>query len=76
MSAALAFLSMFMLDIVYTKFLHSVHGNRPFTTSLWSAACYLLGSTAVIAYTSDHWLLIPAALGAFGGTYVGMKLKP
>jgi hypothetical protein len=43
--------------------------------SFWAMPCYLLGSLAVISYTSNHWLLVPAMLGAFCGTWVGMKIK-
>jgi hypothetical protein len=30
---------------------------------------------AVINYTTNHWLMIPAMAGAFFGTFVGMKIK-
>jgi len=43
--------------------------------SISAVACYLLGSIAVINYTTNHWLVIPAVLGAFFGTYVGMKIR-
>jgi hypothetical protein len=29
----------------------------------------------VINYTTDHWALIPALLGAYCGTLFGMKIK-
>jgi uncharacterized membrane protein YfcA len=43
--------------------------------SFWSVACYILGSAAVISYTTNHWLVIPAMAGAFCGTFAGMKIK-
>ncbi len=72
---AVAFFSIFFLDIVYTYYLRCVAKNNAFGASVWSVACYLLGSVAVISYTTNHWLLIPAVFGAFLGTYVGMKIK-
>jgi len=36
---------------------------------------FLIASVAVINYTTDHWLLIPACLGAFCGTYVGIQFR-
>jgi uncharacterized membrane protein YfcA len=69
------FFAVFFLDVVYTYYLRCVAENKVFLASFWSVACYLGGSIAVINYTSDHWMLIPAMLGAFAGTWVGMKLK-
>jgi uncharacterized membrane protein YfcA len=72
---AVTFLAIFMLDVVYTYYLRCVNNNEVLGASFWSIACYLLGSLAVINYTTNHWLLIPAVFGAFCGTYVGMKIK-
>ena len=72
---AVTFLAIFMLDVVYTDYLRCVNNNEVLGASFWSIACYLLGSLAVINYTTNHWLLIPAVFGAFCGTYVGMKIK-
>ena len=49
--------------------------NNVLGASFWSVACYILGSMAVINYTTNHWLVIPAMAGAFFGTLVGMKIK-
>jgi hypothetical protein len=73
--ALLVFFAAFGLDIVYTYYLRCVQNNNALGASMWSVACYLLGSVAVINYTSDHWLLIPAFLGAFFGTYAGMRFR-
>ena len=72
---AVTFFAIFMLDVVYTYYLRCVNNNEILGASFWSIACYLLGSLAVINYTTNHWLLIPAVVGAFCGTYVGMKIK-
>jgi uncharacterized membrane protein YfcA len=69
------FFSIFLLDIVYTYYLRCVANDNAFGASSWSVACYILGSVAVISYTTNHWLVIPAVFGAFCGTYVGMKVK-
>jgi hypothetical protein len=75
MSWVSTFTAIFLLDIVYTYYLRCVANNQVMAASLWSVACYLLGSYAVIEYTSNNLLIIPAILGAFCGTYTGMKLK-
>jgi len=69
------FFAIFLLDIVYTYYLRCVQDNQVVKASIWSVACYVLGSIAVINYTTNHWLMIPAMAGAFFGTFVGMKFK-
>lgn len=69
------FLAVFVLDLVYTHYLKHVANDHALGASFWSVGCYLLASVAVINYTNNHLLLIPAAFGAFCGTYVGMKIR-
>jgi uncharacterized membrane protein YfcA len=69
------FFAIFLLDVVYTYYLRCVATDNVLGASFWSVACYVLGSIAVVNYTSNHMLLIPACLGAFCGTWVGMKLR-
>jgi hypothetical protein len=71
----ITFFSIFLLDIVYTYYLRCVANNSVLGASFWSVACYLLGTVAVISYTTNHWLVIPAIVGAFCGTFAGMKIK-
>ena len=75
MDYIVTFFSIFLLDIVYTYYLRCVANDNVLGASFWSVACYILGSVAVISYTTNHWLVIPALFGAFFGTYAGMKLK-
>jgi hypothetical protein len=67
------FLSMFVTDIVYTQLLKSVQNDRPLASSIWASLITFLGGVAIINYTSNNMMIIPAILGAFCGTYVGMK---
>ena len=69
------FFAIFLLDIVYTYYLRCVQYEQVLQASVWSVACYVLGSVAVINYTTNHWLMIPAMAGAFCGTWVGMRLR-
>ena len=75
MDYILTFFAVFALDLVYTYYLRCVSENRVFMASVWSVACYLGASVAVINYTTNNWLLLPALLGAFCGTWVGMLVK-
>jgi hypothetical protein len=67
------FVCMFVTDIVYTQLLKSVQNDKPFAASIWASAITFLGGVAIINYTNDNMMIIPAVLGAFVGTYVGMK---
>ena len=71
----LTFLAVFFLDLIYTRYLKCVQDNKLFMASFWSMFCYLGASIAIINFTENHLLLIPALIGAFVGTYVGMKIK-
>jgi hypothetical protein len=71
----LTFTMVFFVDIFYTYYLKSINENAALKASFWGAVVWLIGSFAVIEYTADHMLLIPACLGAFCGTYVGMKFR-
>ena len=72
---ATTFLATFSLDLVYTYYLKCVERDHILGASLWSVACYVLGGVAIINFTSNYWLLVPACVGAFCGTFVGMVLK-
>ena len=75
LSFIITFTAVFFVDIFYTYYLKTVNENKALKASLWGAVVWLIGSLAVIEYTANHWLLIPACLGAFCGTYIGMKIR-
>ena len=69
------FIAVFVVDIIYTYYLKAVNDNAGIKAGFWGGVVWLIGSYAVIEYTADHWLLIPACLGAFFGTWVGIKIR-
>lgn len=69
------FFALFFTDVFYTYYLRSVQNDEAIKSSIWAVVVFFIASIAVINYTTDHMLLIPAALGAFCGTFVGMKLR-
>ena len=71
----ITFFAIFALDLVYTYYLKCVQNDDALGASFWAVACYLLGGVAVIQYTTNYMMLIPACLGAICGTYTGMKIK-
>lgn len=75
MSFIVTFIAVFVVDIFYTYYLKSINENKALIAGFWGAVVWLIGSIAVIEYTANHWLLIPACIGAFCGTWVGIKLR-
>ena len=69
------FFALFFTDIFYTYYLRAVQNEQATRASIWAVIVFIIASVAVIEYTTNHWLLIPAGLGAFCGTWVGMKLR-
>jgi hypothetical protein len=71
----ITFFALFFTDIFYTYYLRSIQNERALAASVWAVIVFVIASVAVINYTTDHWLLIPACMGAFCGTWVGMRLR-
>jgi len=52
--------------------LHRRH-RRTRRASGWSAVIILLSACTVVAYTTNRWMVVPAALGAYVGTFVAVR---
>ena len=75
MDYIITFLALFVTDVINTLYIKAINKEQPLRASFWAMVVTLAASVAVINYTRDNTMLIPALLGAFVGTYVGMKLK-
>lgn len=75
MSYLLAFLAMFVLDLVWAGYTMAMVERKVAVASVCASAIQLCSALVVIGYTTNRWLLIPVALGAFAGTYVACQLK-
>ena len=69
------FLAIFATDLLYVYFIKSVQNDNPLRAAWWSMVVTFTASIAVINYTEDHLALIPALIGAFSGTYLGIKWR-
>jgi uncharacterized membrane protein YfcA len=69
------FFAVFFTDIFYTYYLKAVQEEQTMKASLWAVIVFIVACIAVINYTTNYWLLLPAGVGAFCGTYVGMILR-
>ena len=71
----ITFFAVFFTDLIYIYFVKSIQNDQPISAAWWSTVVTFTASVTVINYTSDHWALIPALLGACFGTYFGMKIR-
>lgn len=69
----LVFLAVAALDFVWARYTKYVNDGKPVHAGISAIIIMVLGGTAVIGYTSDPWLLIPAGAGAFVGTYGAVR---
>ncbi len=75
MSPLAIFAAMFSVDLCWVFYVKKVQHDSPFKASCWAVFLFLTSSIVVIGFTSDPWLLIPASVGAFAGTWVGVLLN-
>jgi diacylglycerol kinase len=66
---------MFLTDVFYTYYLKAVQDEQALRASSWATIIYIVAAFAIIEYNTNHLLLIPAGIGAFCGTLVGMKIR-
>lgn len=60
-------------DFAWTKYMMHAAAKNPHRASLWNTAIIACGSVSVVSYTTNHWLLVPALLGAYAGTYLAVR---
>ncbi len=68
----LVFILLFVLDLAWSFYLNNVKHGNPMLAGSWAAFLYILGASATISWVNNPWLLVPACVGAFAGTYVGV----
>lgn len=69
----IVFLAMFIMDMVWTLYIRALAQNKTILASTLSALVYSISALSFVEIVKDTYLLIPAALGAFLGTYSTMK---
>ena len=75
MDYVVAFFAMFFLDVVNAWFIKAISDERPLMAGVWAVVVTFLSSVAIISYTIDNTMVIPALVGAFCGTYVGIVIR-
>jgi hypothetical protein len=69
-------LSMFLVDICWTKYFIWVGKKHPINSATWGSLILLFGAFTTINYVEDRTLLLAAIIGGFCGTYYAVKNEP
>lgn len=63
------FILMFIYELLWVRCVSALSG-RPIVAAAWSVALFLVGTLSVLDMVGQPYLLIPAAAGAFFGTFM------
>ena len=65
-------LSMLISDFTWAKYIATVAAHSSLAAAIYGVIVVVLGAYIVVSYVEDKRLIIPAAIGAFIGTYYGV----
>lgn len=74
MSYVLVFLAMALLDGLWAAYVQATANDSIIQASTLATAIILTTGFVTVSYVNNRWNLIPAALGAFVGTFIAMML--
>ena len=69
------FFGLVVIDVLYAIYTKQVQKDNSILASLSAAVLYIISGLVVVGFVKDIWLLVPAGLGAFVGTYIGVKIN-
>lgn len=69
------FLGMVVIDLIYAIYTKQIQKDNAVFASFSATAIYIINALVVIGFVNNMWLIIPAGLGAFVGTYLGVKIN-
>lgn len=73
LKAIVVFLVTAVSDTLWAVYIRRVTDGKSFSASTLSAIIIIAGGLVAIEYISNNWYLLPAALGAFVGTFFTIK---
>ena len=71
----LIFIVVTVADFLWAAYISHTASNNVWKASFYAAAIALFGGVITLAYINDWRVIFPAALGAFVGTFLCLKLK-
>lgn len=63
------FIAMFATDVCWALYVRRTKDGNAFAAANWAVLLFVTGAVATITYVKDPWLLIPAMVGAWLGTF-------
>lgn len=73
LKVVLVFVAVFALDFVWAFYTKALTDSAALRAAMWATLLIVLTGTAQIGYTHDWRLLVPAAFGAFAGTFLAIR---
>jgi hypothetical protein len=71
----LTFCGMTALDFVWARYTLTTAEKQPWWAGGYASVLIILSGVVTLTYVNDPWMLIPAAGGAFAGTFLSIKLS-
>lgn len=69
----LVFLLVFGADIIWARYISAIAVGKRFLAANYSMLIWCFGAVSFAEFISNYWLIIPACIGAWVGTYYGTK---
>lgn len=76
LQVVLVFAATAFVDYAWSVYIRSLATTKMLRAAVWSSIIVFAGGFTTIEYISNHWMLIPAMVGAFVGTIVSSLHKP
>ena len=72
--ALFVFILVALVNFLWAKYIKYIAKENAIQAATYGTALSLFGNLLTIVYISDHWMLIPAAIATFIGTYFSVKV--
>lgn len=66
------FVAMAVLDFFWADYTASIAGKKSHRASFMAVLIILFSGFVTTSYVADKWLLIPAGMGAYAGTWLSI----
>jgi len=69
------FCLMVFVDFFWARYISDAATGKALAASVWATLLFASSGYVTAAYVKNKWLLIPASIGAFVGTYAGVIFR-
>ena len=66
-------IGMFFTDVLFAIYVRRTSQGMAFQAAFFGALIAAVAAFVVVSYVANHWLIIPAVIGSFLGTYLIVK---